>query len=469
MEKNLLLILLLFLPFALASSPAELRLLRGNIVNKRENEKKRANATLPDYHLYHTMASLLQQVKNIVDRHPSIMQMEIVRSEVDGYSTEMSVVTVSPGGWSVSEKKEESAASEKLRLLLDFGGHARELVTSEVALRLLQMLGGEHDLSKVAGAAVVARLLPRSIIKIVPMENTNGRRRVEAGHLCERKNGRGVDTNRNWDVDWGKKEKDYDPHEEYPGTSAFSEPETRILLQLAKSFNPHVWVNVHSGMEALFMPYDHKAMLPLDQGAAAMQKLLQTLNGQHCSGKCVVGSGGTSVGYLSHGTGTDYMYDSLNVPIALTFEIFGDFSAPNEDCFRMFNPITPAQLESVISKWAPIFFSLLCHLPETLMSMPMRTVKAPWQVNSSSSYTIQDPGLLKQIISLNSHTNHPRSQHVWHGMDALAEGKSLPAVDLQASTQLYFVFTLMLFLLSCFRCSRFYKRLFKVLQFRSNT
>ncbi len=39
--------------------------------------------------------------------------------------------------------------------------------------------------------------------------------------MCERKNGRGVDTNRNWEVDWGRKEKDYDPEEEFPGEKAF--------------------------------------------------------------------------------------------------------------------------------------------------------------------------------------------------------------------------------------------------------
>ncbi len=43
------------------------------------------------------------------------------------------------------------------------------------------------------------------------MENTRGRYAVEHGDLCERKNGRGVDPNRNWEVDWGVKEKDYDP------------------------------------------------------------------------------------------------------------------------------------------------------------------------------------------------------------------------------------------------------------------
>jgi len=39
------------------------------------------------------------------------------------------------------------------------------------------------------------------------MENLNGRKRVEEWELCDRRNGRGVDLNRNWSVDWGKKEK----------------------------------------------------------------------------------------------------------------------------------------------------------------------------------------------------------------------------------------------------------------------
>lgn len=53
------------------------------------------------------------------------------------------------------------------------------------------------------------------------MENVRGRERVEAGEACLRKNGRGVDTNRNWAVHWGHKERDYDPEEEYPGDRPF--------------------------------------------------------------------------------------------------------------------------------------------------------------------------------------------------------------------------------------------------------
>jgi hypothetical protein len=80
------------------------------------------------------------------------------------------------------------------------------------------------------------------------MENNGGRTLVEErGDLCERKNGNGVDPNRNWNIDWGKKEADYRAQEEAPGSHPFSEPETEIVRDVATSFKPHVWVAVHSG------------------------------------------------------------------------------------------------------------------------------------------------------------------------------------------------------------------------------
>ncbi len=35
-----------------------------------------------------------------------------------------------------------------------------------------------------------------------------------------------------------------------------------MLRRLAEGLRPHVWLNVHSGMDALFMPYDHQARIP---------------------------------------------------------------------------------------------------------------------------------------------------------------------------------------------------------------
>ena len=44
-----------------------------------------------------------------------------------------------------------------------------------------------------------------------------------------------------------------------------------MVRALAASFAPHAWVNVHSGMEALFMPYDHRTVIPT--GAPTSQQV----------------------------------------------------------------------------------------------------------------------------------------------------------------------------------------------------
>ena len=68
------------------------------------------------------------------------------------------------------------------------------------------------------------------------------------------------------------------------------------MRDIAVALRPHAWVNVHSGMEGLFMPYDHVARMPDGADAAASLAVLQELNRTACGGRCVVGSGGESVG-----------------------------------------------------------------------------------------------------------------------------------------------------------------------------
>ena len=196
---------------------------------------------------------------------------------------------------------------------------------------------------------------------IAPMENERGRAIVEGGNACERKNGRGVDPNRNWGVDWGVKAPDYDPKEEFPGTEPFSEPESRMLRDLVKSFRPHAVVNWHSGMSAIFMPYDHVAREPTGPGAEAMKRFAHVINAEHCDKKCTLGSGGKGVGYLAHGTATDYIYEKMKVPVVYTWEIYGDVDAPYEECYRAFNPLTKEAYERVVNDWV--------GAPVTLVSM----------------------------------------------------------------------------------------------------
>lgn len=87
------------------------------------------------------------------------------------------------------------------------------------------------------------------------------------------------------------------------------------------------------------MPYDHKNTTPNGASAHLMRTVLENLNHRHFQDSCLVGSGGGAVGYLAHGTTTDYMYDIVKVPMPFTFEIYGDEKASTSDCFKMFNPV----------------------------------------------------------------------------------------------------------------------------------
>ncbi|KAK7409871.1 hypothetical protein VNO78_00244 [Psophocarpus tetragonolobus] len=311
-----------------------------------------------NYDLYHSSGNLMEEIKALVHRHPEKLTIETVKAANKGYDAEVTVVTY------CKEKKENDERS-KFRILLSFGQHGRELITTELALRILSILSEEKFLPSVDQASLKS-VLDRLVIKVVPMENLNGRKLVEAGDLCERRNGRGVDLNRNWSVDWGKKEKDYDPYEENPGIAPFSEPESQIMRKLAISFEPHVWVNVHSGMEALFMPYDHKNTTPDGLPLQRMKSLLEEVNHLHCKERCMIGSGGGSVGYFAHGTATDFMYDVVGVPMAFTFEIYGDETASSRDCFKMFNPTDLATYDRVLSDWSATFFTIFKLVPHQL-------------------------------------------------------------------------------------------------------
>ena len=119
-----------------------------------------------------------------------------------------------------------------------------------------------------------------------------------------------------------------------------------------------------AGMDGLFMPYDHVDRIPDHPSSAHTLRILDELNVQACDSKCVVGSGGKSVGYLAHGTATDYMYEKANVSIAMTWEIYGDMQADFNDCFRMFNPLTQVGYDAIVTAWTNALFVLLLQVQQ---------------------------------------------------------------------------------------------------------
>lgn len=168
-----------------------------------------------DWGMYTRMETLLGKVREIVAANPGTMKLEVVTASGDqegfapgkqGYSTEVLVVTVEVGGAAADP-------AAKARVLANYGEHAREVITSEIALRLLTTLASEDGIKAAMGGGAAGdqavAALKNTVLKIIPMEATHSRKMVEAGDVCRRVNGRGVDPNRNWDWDWGVREKDY--------------------------------------------------------------------------------------------------------------------------------------------------------------------------------------------------------------------------------------------------------------------
>ncbi|GFS35962.1 Zn-dependent exopeptidases superfamily protein [Actinidia rufa] len=201
--------------------------------------------------------TLMEEIKALVHRHPDKLYMEVIGRQNKGYHAEMTIVTY-------CRNRKEIDDRSKYRVLLSFGQHGRELITSELALRILSILSGEQFLPNMDPSSL-NKTLERLVIK------------------------------------------------------------------------------------ALFMPYDHKNTTPDGSPAQRVRSMLENLNRLHCKQRCVVGSGGGSVGYLAHGTATDYMYDIARVPMAFTFEgVLHDWSAA---FFTMFNMSTH-QLDEPHSKIA---------------------------------------------------------------------------------------------------------------------
>jgi hypothetical protein len=112
--------------------------------------------------------------------------------------------------------------------------------------------------------------------------------------------------------------------------------------------------------------------------------------------QCNSGSVAKIGGYHGFGTTTDYMFEKQRVKYRLrdiiitirtlgltenclcfavlirrlmprsryvyTWEVFGDLQAHNNDCFRMFNPVTEAAYEDNVNRWAAAVLSLAAEV-----------------------------------------------------------------------------------------------------------
>ena len=236
--------------------------------------------------------------------------------------------------------------------------HAREITTSELAMRMAEWL-----LEGYGNDADATWLVDWHEIWIVPIANPDGHWLVELGMeygsspLYHRKNSNrshgcttwpsysfnhfGVDLNRNHSFEWGGTSTSNNPCDPlFRGPHAASEPETIYLENLVTSLIPDqrgpnigdaapddttgLFITMHSYSELVLWPWAHTSNdAPNHTGLKAIGDKLAAINGYtSCNpADCL---------YAASGTSDDWAYGELGIP-AFTFEVGKVFMPPYSD------------------------------------------------------------------------------------------------------------------------------------------
>lgn len=143
----------------------------------------------------------------------------------------------------------------KPAILFDALHHAREVMTPEVALDIVEYLTKNYETD-----SQVRKWMNDNSIWVIPMVNPDGNNRVWTSDSMWRKNvrgGYGVDVNRNYPYDWGacNGSSSSTGSEIYRGASASSEPETKALMGLVDRIKPILAISYHSYAGIVIYPF----------------------------------------------------------------------------------------------------------------------------------------------------------------------------------------------------------------------
>lgn len=184
----------------------------------------------------------------------------------------------------------------KKEIMINASHHAREWMTTYLVMRQLETYAMAYSLEENVGSYPVRKLLDRVSIWFVPMLNPDGVLLSQMGlagtanqeilqsilKMNEyswdisgwKANARGVDLNRQYNINWHKLEKTAGPAAmDYKGRQPESEPETQAMVRFTKKHNFLTTVSYHSSGSVIFWHYKHKNKKLITRDYALAQEL----------------------------------------------------------------------------------------------------------------------------------------------------------------------------------------------------
>ncbi|XP_030572591.1 carboxypeptidase B [Drosophila novamexicana] len=285
---------------------------------------------------FHRHAEINAYLDELAKAYPSRVTVQTAGKSYE--DRDLKTITISNG----------DGKSGKNVIFLDAGIHAREWIAPAGALYVIYQLV-ENFVSN-------ADLLKNYDWVILPVVNPDGyeythtnsrmwrKTRKPAGSSCY-----GTDANRNFDFHWGEVgASSYSCADTFKGTTAFSEPETKIVRDLLLGLlgRGKFYLTLHSYGNYLLYPWGWTSDLPSDwrahdevaqAGAAAIKKSTGT--------EYTVGSS-TNVLYAAAGGSDDYAFGVAGFPVSVTMELPAGGTG--------FDPTTAQILPYVTETWTGI-------------------------------------------------------------------------------------------------------------------
>jgi len=270
---------------------------------------------------YHSTKKLLENLAVLASSCSSPLNVQTVNTTEDG--------------WPI---KSATIGSGSTKVLLSFGIHGREYMTSQIAMNFMEQLcGTDSDKTKI---------LKDVTFTMLPIFNPSGRARTDSSvgmrtTLNEpdcgdrRKNANLVDLNRNFDWDWDDDAASSTDSgsTSYRGQGPNSEVEAQTLEVLAGVVKPDMYIDIHTGTLAMYAPWNHNmsgtcgeatCTAGNDDGLRVLETVQNDVGWTGAKAtweKPRAGVGGI-ISYLASGTAADYMYAKHNPRYAFIWETY---------------------------------------------------------------------------------------------------------------------------------------------------
>lgn len=343
-----------------------------NVINNASNLRNWSSISLLFPDQYHDPTKLLEELQQIADTAPEIVDLFTIGNSVQGREIYCLRIT------------NEQNIYPKAGVLFVAHHHAREQITVEAALRFLVRLVNNYGVNQKITEYIdheeifiIPTLNPDGLFYVVeeenfwlrrnlspidddndgitnedPTEDTNGDGIISEYDIIDSNTGEflglyfegidtdsdgtinedgigGVDLNRNYDYKWNDSSLDSGwgtdtSLEDYPGTAPFSEPETQAYRDFLENKSFASAISLHSGINATYFPWSSE---PYWAEKPLYEEIYSDLKGLLPTNFFSYVESPEYSGYTCAGEWGDWMYSVKDCMVPMTFEIYHNQSA----------------------------------------------------------------------------------------------------------------------------------------------